>query len=188
MDFLKELLGEELYAQVSEKLAGNDNVRLVNAADGSFVPKSKFDEERDKVKAYKQQVDAMNGQLTQLQNANADADGIRQQLQQLQNDIAAKDAEMQRQAREYRIRDAVRGSKAKNPEVVLRMIDQGKVTEDNGNLLGLADQLEALKKSDAYLFEADYSPNGGVDPNSERGGALGANFDVNQAIRAAAGR
>ena len=97
---------------------------------------------------------------------------------------------MQKQMLEYRIKDSIRGSKAKNADVVLRMVDQSKVSIDGENLLGLSEQLEALKKSDAYLFEDAPGANGGVDPhqNPSGSGAANNNWSVNQAIRAAAGR
>ena len=45
MEFLKKILGEELYAQVAAKLEGNDSVKLANLATGEYVSKSKYDDE-----------------------------------------------------------------------------------------------------------------------------------------------
>ena len=39
MEFLKKILGEELYAQVAAKLEGNDSVKLANLATGEYVSK-----------------------------------------------------------------------------------------------------------------------------------------------------
>lgn len=189
LDFLKPVLGDDLFAQVSEKLQGAEGITLVNTADGSYVPKAKLDEERTTSKTYKTQIDEMNVQLTQLQEAANGNDALKGQIAQLQNDIAAKDAAMQKQKLMYAVKDAVRGSKAKNPDVVIRMIDSGKITENNGQLYGLTEQIDALKKSDAYLFESEGDPNGGVDPHQDPNGQKpGPNYTMNEMIRRAAGR
>ena len=44
MEFLKEFLGDELYAQVEAKLKGNDKVKIANLASGEYVSKSKYDD------------------------------------------------------------------------------------------------------------------------------------------------
>lgn len=43
MEFLKEILGEELYAQVAAKLEGNKTVKLANLASGEYVSKAKYE-------------------------------------------------------------------------------------------------------------------------------------------------
>lgn len=189
IDFLKPALGDELFAQVSEKLQGAEGITLVNTADGSYVPKAKLDEERNTSKSYKTQIDEMNTQLAQLQEAASGNDALKGQIAQLQKDIADKDNAMKQQKLTYSIKDAVRGSKARNTDVVFRMIDQSKITENNGQIYGLTEQLDALKKSDPYLFESEADPNGGLDPHCDPdSGNRGKHFEANDMIRRAAGR
>ena len=49
MVFLKDILGDELYAQVAAKLEGTD-IKLANIADGSFVDKATYDADIEKAK------------------------------------------------------------------------------------------------------------------------------------------
>lgn len=189
IDFLKPVLGDDLFAQVSEKLASATGITLANIGDGSYIPKEKLEEERTTSKGYKSQISELNGKLAQLQEAANGNDALKAQITQLQSDLAAKDAALNRQMLEYRIKDTVRGSKAKNADVIMKMIDIEKIKEKNGELIGLDDQIEALKKSDAYLFEPVSDGNGGVDPHNEPGSdPKPANYNVNQLIRQAAGR
>lgn len=96
---------------------------------------------------------------------------------------------MKQQQLEYAIKNAVRDSKARNADIVTRMIDASKLTQNNGRLYGLEEQIKALKESDAYLFEEEHSTNGGVDPNQEAaGGQSSLNASLNDIIRKAAGR
>ena len=189
IDFLKPALGDDLFAQVSEKLADAKDITLVNTADGSYVPKSKLDAERDVSKGYKTQIDTLNGELTKLKDAAKDSEALKTQITQLQRDIASRDAAMKQKQLQYTIKDAIRGSKAKSVDVVMKMIDEKKITEANGQLFGLNEQIEALKKDYAYLFESENDPNGGVDPHQDpNGNKPGTNFTVNEMIRKAAGR
>ena len=187
LDFLKAALGDELLAQVSEKLKGADNISLVNLSDGNYIPKAKFDEERQAGKAYKAQIEELNGKLGELQALAQDNESLKSQIQQLQDNLQKQGEEMQQQRLQYSIRDAVREKGARNAELVMRMIDPGKISEKNGQLLGLAEQIEALKKSDGYLFRTEQDQ-GGVDPHREPDGHNGTNFAVNEMIRRAAGR
>lgn len=189
MDFLKEILGEELFNQVAEKLKDNDKVRIVNGADGSWIPKDKFDNERETVKTLKKQIADLNTSISDMQAKATDADTIKGQLSQLQADMAKKDEQMKALALGYKVKDAVRAAKAKNADIVMKMIDTGKITEDGDNLLGLSDQIEALKKSDGYLFEGTPAPSGGVDPHTggNNPNPASENYTMNNAIRAMAG-
>lgn len=189
MEFLKQALGEELFAQVAAKLEGNDGIRLANLADGSVIPKDRFEAERAAGKQLKAQIAELTAKLGEMQTAADGADALKAKIAELTADIGKRDAEMARQALEYKVRDAVRGSKAKNADIVMRMIDMTKVAQDGENLIGLTDQLEALRKSDGYLFDGQPAQSGGVDPHTEPvAGETNGNALINSAIRAAVGR
>ncbi len=188
MEFLKEILGDELFAQVSAKLEGNDAIQLANVADGSWIARDKYEQERQAGRGYQKQLGEANAQLQQALAAASGSDALRGQLAQLQQDLAARDEQLRAQRLEYRIRDAVRENRARNVDLVTRMIDATKVAEADGKLSGLDEQLEALKKSDGYLFADASAGSGGMDPHQEPGGASAGNYTINQAIRQAAGR
>lgn len=222
-DFLKPVLGDELFSQFEEKMSGAQGITLVNATDGSYIPKAKLDEERSTSKGYKGQIDelktrleelqkvaegnetlkeqiaqlqkaaegneALKGQIAQLQKAAEGNETLKGQIAQLQKDIARKDAAMAKQRMDYTIKDAVRSNKAKNADLVMKMIDTSKITEKDGVIYGLKEQIDALKETDAYLFESDGGSAGGVDPhNDPQGGSVPPNVLVNNLIRSAAGR
>lgn len=189
MEFLKDVLGEELFNQVAEKLNGNEKIRIANVADGSFIPKEKFDTERNNAKALKTQIEELNSKIGTMQNDSDALNAMRVQLQAMQNDITAKDEAMKKQELRYSIREAVRDSKAKNADIVCRMIDESKISIVDGKLTGLSDQIEALQKSDGYLFNEQTGSKGGFEPKgTPNGGAVSIDSAVNDSIRKAAGR
>lgn len=113
--------------------------------------------ERDNLK---QQVSDRDGQLDDLRkNAgkNEELEATIKQLQEdnkvaaakYQNDLAAKE-------KGFKIEGALRDAKAKNVKAVLSLIDTEKVSvQKDGTLDGLTDQIEAVKKSDSYLFDTE---------------------------------
>lgn len=56
---------------------------------------------------------------------------------------------------DYAIRTALTEAKAKNPEKLAKLIDRDGLKMVDGKLVGLDEQLKALKESDGYLFEGD---------------------------------
>lgn len=186
-DFLKPVLGDDLFAQFSEKMNAAEGITLANVSDGSFIPKAKFDEERNNSKTYKQQIEDLNARLDALQQAAEGNEALKGQIAQLQQDIAAKNTEMAQQRMEFNVIETARKYKARNPELVARMIDKSKITENNGTVYGLTEQFDALKKAEAYLFDDYQDSNGGFDPHKDPGGGKSGNAAINDVIRRAAG-
>lgn len=64
-------------------------------------------------------------------------------------------AEVAKVRLESKIELAINNAKAKNVKSVKANLDLEKIKLDGDKLLGFDDQIEALKKSDAYLFDID---------------------------------
>jgi len=107
MEFLREILGEELYAQVEAKInqhngneANKDKlVKLANLAGGEYVGKGKYDSEIEKLNGMltgkQTELDTANGLIANLEKAakgNAEMQGqfdaYKTQVQQLQEQLA----------------------------------------------------------------------------------------------------
>lgn len=140
--------------------------------------------------------DKQAGELKTLQDAlkaaqdkASVADTLTERVAQLTQDIAARDATIRNNSKQYKIKDELRNQHAKNADVVWKMLNIDKIDEDeNGALNGLAEQLEALKKSDAYLFESDPGQQrGGFSAGPDIGAKSTANDAVNKAIRTLSG-
>lgn len=189
-EFLKPILGEELYAQFEEKMSAATGITLANIADGSHIPKSKFDDVNGKLKTANQSITTLTNQLQEAQQQNGDTVALNQQIAQLTTDVADRDAQIARLAMTYRVKDALRGLNVRNADVVMPLLKMENITEQDGKLVGLTEQVEEIKKTDGYLFSDARHPQVGF------GGAMGGNggksepssADANAAIRIAAGR
>lgn len=188
-DFLKPVLGDELFTQVEAKLSAA-SLNIINLSDGSYIPKAKFDEERNKVKALNTNVADLTQQLNDAKSKADNADTLQATIDQLNKDIADKDAAIAKTTMQYRIKDELRGMKAKNVDIIMPLLKMDKITEKDGKIEGLSEQVDALKKSDAYLFETNPGSNrGGFGGSQDIGGSTGnTNAAVNAAIRSLSGR
>ena len=86
-------------------------------------------------------------------------------------------AEIEKVRLESKIDLAINNAKAKNVKSVKANLDLERIKLDGDKLLGFDDQIEALKKSDAYLFDIDNPINKGVEnnegnPRKDEGGNL----------------
>lgn len=172
MEFLKELLGEELYKQVEEKLKGNDKVKLANLATGEYVAKAKFDATESSLKELKSQVEERDKQLKDLKKNVGDNEELKTKLSELEeaNKKTKEEYEskLQAQAFEHALDGKLIASKVKNPKAVKALLDLEKVSQDGENLIGLEEQLTALKASDNYLFEVEGDTGEGTNPGDTK--------------------
>ena len=132
---------------------------------------------------------ALNDQLKAAQDRAAVADTLTERVSQLTKDVADREAKIASTNRHYKIADAVRNRKARNVDVVLKMLDEDKITEKDGQFEGLNEQLDALEASDAYLFDINPgNQRGGFPGAQDIGGAVDVGSVMNDAIRAMSGR
>lgn len=129
----------------------------------SYIPKARFDEVNNEKKKLELDVRDRDGQLETLKNSTGDVESLKKQIADLQKDNKAKDdahaAEIKQLKIDAAIESALTGAKAKNNTAVkalLKDLDKAELGED-GTIKGLAEQIEALQKSDEYLFEAKES-------------------------------
>lgn len=121
----------------------------------------------------------LEGYLTKTDSDKAAADAVAEALKtapditthpdyiKLQNDLAASATAIAEAKKDAAIRLGLVGAKAKNPKAALALLDVAKLEmQDDGTVKGLKEALDALQKSDAYLFgeAAPTPPTGGFNP------------------------
>ena len=191
---LKTHLGDELFAQVEPKLKGVEGLTIITTNDGSWVPKSRLDEELGKIKDHKTTISTLTKQLEEAKKAGDSAATLQATIDSLNQQLKDRDATITGMKRSSKLLEKATKANAKDPALVVRLLDQSKIGEDDkGNITGVDEQLKSMKESSAYLFNEEGGRRagfgGGKDPASGGSGSGGnSNSDVNAAIRAAAGR
>ncbi len=132
----------------------------------------------DKLNENKTTIDGLNEQLsqrdTQLKDLGTKAED-NEKLKEKVEEYKTKNAELSKewqgkldaQSKNFAISNFLRDAGAKNSKAVSALLDLDKVSlDDKGKLTGLDDQVEALKKSDGYLFTSneteDTKPKDGI--------------------------
>ena len=147
---LTELFGSEAltYDQFAQRCAEH-KAKFADLSGGAYVGKEKYDTlaaERDRLK-------------TRLSEANAKLEGYdpqwKEKAAQAQADADAKIAGMRFDAA---LSSALRDAKVKNPATLTGLLDRDALKLADGKILGLAEQLESIKKDNGFLFESDEKP------------------------------
>lgn len=193
IDFLKPVLGDDLFQQVNDKLANATGITLANIADGSYIPKAKYDEERNKAKNLTTQVNTLTTQLNEANQKAGSVDELNAKITQLTQDVTDRDAKLASLSTDYDIKDALRAAKARDVDIVFGLLDRSKITSKDGKLLGADEQIKAIRDSKGFLFEDEKQPasRGGFGGQQDIIGGNGSesnNSAVNNAIRAMAGK
>ncbi len=132
---------------------------------------------KDKLNENKTTIDGLNDQVsqrdTQLKDLGSQAEDnakLKEQVEmyKTKNSQLSKEWQdkLEAQSKNFAISNSLRDAGAKNTKAVSALLDLDKVSfDDKGKLSGLDDQLEALKKSDSYLFNSNETK----EPNSQDG-------------------
>ncbi len=152
MEFLKDVLGVDLYNQVAEALKGHEkDIKLANLATGDYVSKGKYDSD----------LQARDTRIAELTKEVQDYDGV--DVKKLQQDVAdwqkkyTDDIEAERIASKVQL--AVAKSGARSEKALLGMLDFDKITiGDDGEVKGLDEQIADIKKEDDFLFAETPKP------------------------------
>lgn len=178
MDWLKEHLGDELYSKVTEKLKDNDKVKLANLASGEYIGKDKFIAAETAKKQMEEQLKERNTQLESLKKSAGDNEILKAEIAKLQtantNAQADFDAKLKAAQLDYQLEARLMKEGAINTKAVKALLDASKISLDGENLIGIDEQLKALKEKEKWAFaEADTNvPGAGGNPaqGDTRGG------------------
>ncbi len=168
MEFLKPILGDELYLAVAQKLADRTDIKIANLAQGGYVAKEKFMAAMEKVAAL--EAELKNAQQNtasakEAQNAIALLQATVQKLQQEKELIGRQfEQKLLQEKIETAIMAALTKAKAKNMKAVRALIDESRIVLKDGALTGLTEQIESIKSSDPYMFEISRDTGGGTNP------------------------
>ena len=130
-----------------------EKVLSVNAEQlKGFIPKSRFDEVNNTKKQLEKDLKDRDVQLENLKNSSGDVETMKQTIENLQRDNkAAKDnfeAELAKFKLESAIDTTLLGSNVINTRAVKALLDMDKIKLDGDVLIGINEQIEALKNAE----------------------------------------
>ena len=183
MEFLKEILGEDLFNQVknkvssyNEKVDKDKKISIANVNGGEFIAKAKYDQLKTDLDNTKTSLDTANTTIADLKKNNGDNADLQQKVSDYETKIADLEAtgkaEKAKMLKEIAIKDALYAEKAKHPELLISKFDLSKIILDEKGenvVSGIEEQIKSNKETYKDLFgETEqqggtyrYTPNGG---------------------------
>lgn len=177
MEWLKELLKNAGVENVDE-LEGKISKELPKY----FKPAKEFNEINEELKIVKREKKTLEDDKKKVEDeynnfkegsiSQADYEAKKKEIEDNSK------AEIEEVRLDSKIDLAISNAKARNIKSVKANLELSKIKLDGDKLLGFDDQIEALKESDAYLFEIEKSKNKGLDDtNSKKRKEDGGNYD-----------
>ncbi|MBD5103732.1 MAG: hypothetical protein HDT47_02585 [Ruminococcaceae bacterium] len=159
--------------------------KVMDSLDGNYVTKARFNEVNEENKSLKQTVVDRDKQLEDLKKSSGDSAELKKQIEDLQQQNSVNKAAYEKEMAKLRLDNAVEtalaAAGAKNVKAVRSLFDTDKLKlDDDGKVDGLEEQINAVKKSDPYMFaekevntpvlrgfqpaaSGDFMPNGKTD-------------------------
>ncbi|MCI1750919.1 MAG: phage scaffolding protein [Megasphaera cerevisiae] len=171
---IEEFVAQKLGVADDKKVAAVKDIK--EFLDGSYVPKTRFNEVNEAKKALETTVADRDKQLDTLKNSKGDMESLKKQIKQLQTDNAAQKTEAEAKMKELQFNNAIKlaiADRAQDVDIVSRLFDKTKlILGEDGKVTGLDDQVKALTESKPFLFKPAggkpaYSPNGGGDGSAK---------------------
>lgn len=180
MEFLKAILGDELYAQVAEKVnAYNGNeankdkqIKIADLGSGEYVSKLKLDDVTGQLTGKQQELDAANGLIEELKKGTKGNEELQGKVTAYETQVAQLQEQLKQTQLESAIKVALLGAKANDVDyLTFKLKEKGELElDDKGNVKGIDDKITALKTQFPNQFEAEGGKGGIVDPQPLPGG------------------
>ena len=176
MDF-KELFGEELATQI-EQVATEKGLNFIvdNKEKPNYIPKDRFNEVIGSKNELKTQVSELTSQLDNLKKSAKGNEELTKAIEELQNKNTEWESKYQKSILENAIKMKAIQEKARDINDLGKFLDYNELKlDEEGNVIGLDEQLNSLKENKSYLFESQESktnnnalkPSDGTSLNSQ---------------------
>lgn len=167
MEFLKEILGEELFKQFETAVnayngseANKDKqVKLANLGGGEYVGKGKYDALQALLDGKAAELDTANGLIAELKKGTKGNEELQGKITGYETQVQQLQAELEKTKLENAIQLALRDAKAVDPEyLAFKLREKYKPEEltldENGKVKGMDDKLAGLKTQFPAQFES----------------------------------
>lgn len=169
MEFLKEILGEELFNQIAEKInahngneANKDNqIKLGNLGKGEYVGKGKFDALNEQLTGKQTELDTANNLIAELKKSNKGNEDLQGKITAYESQVAQLQAQLQETKINSALKVALLSEHCTDVDYVTfklmeKLKEKGETLEldENDNIKGWEDKLSGIKTQLPTQFES----------------------------------
>ena len=169
MEFLKELLGEELYTQIESKInehnrneANKDKqIKLGNLATGEYVSKGKFDGISADLSSKTSELEKANSLIEEMKKASKGNEDMQGKITDYETQVTALQKELLDTKLSNAVKVALLSENAADVDYLTFKLNEKLSSEcktleldDNGNVTGLSDRITELKTAYPKMFDS----------------------------------
>ncbi len=145
-------------------IADDVAAKIIDDYGKNYVSKAQFNAKNEELKAAKAEHETMTKELDGLKKANKDNADLSAQIDALKTAAKERDAKYKADMDAFKMTAAIdmalTKAKARNPKAARALLDESALKlKDDGSVSGLDEQIAALQKSDAYMFNGS-TPSG----------------------------
>ena len=178
MEFLKELLGDELYSQVESKInehngneANKENqIKIGNLGKGEYVSKAKHDALQELLNGKETELTSANELIAELKKGTAGNEEMQAKINGYETQVTELQQELVKTKTQSALKVALLAEKAVDVDYLTfkvneKLKERGETLslDDNDNIKGWDNLLEGLKTELPNQFKSAQKPK--VDPN-----------------------
>lgn len=183
MEFLKEILGEELYNQFIEKVNAyngdeahkDKQIKLANLGGGEYVSKAKHDALQALLDGKETELSTANGLIEELKKGTKGNEELQGKITGYETQVSQLQEQLKQTQLESAVKVALLAAHANDLDyMTFKLKNAGELElDDKGNVKGIDDMIKNLKTQYPNQFDADGGKGGGVEPNPLPGGGGG---------------
>jgi hypothetical protein len=152
LEWLKTILGDSYTEDIDKKVSAEIGKE--------FVSRTDFNAANEEKKTMAKTIKERDGQLEELKKV--DAAGLQAEIVKLQGENKTAQEAYDKQLKQIKIETALETRLLKegavNTKAVKALLDPAKISLDGENIVGLDDQLKALKESEKWAFTPQTPP------------------------------
>lgn len=145
MEFLKQIFGDKAltYSDLEAALKDSKDVKLANLAAGGYVDKEKYSALETKNRTLAEQLKGLE---------NVKPEELQAEISRLKDENEKAEQRYQQALLDHAVESKLMAEGAVDVKAVRALLDMSKIKQDGDTLLGLDEQISALKKDKAWAF------------------------------------
>lgn len=164
MEFLKTILGEELYSQLEEKVNAYNSddsnkekqIKIANLGEGGYVSKDKYSALETEKSGVQTQLSEAQKLIDELKKSNKDDEAMQKKVSDYESKTAQLEKELQQTKVDSALKIALLNAKATDVDYLLfKLKEKGEEIklDDKGNVKGIEDMITSLKTQHPNQFD-----------------------------------
>lgn len=178
MDFLKAILGDDLFAQIKQKIDAYNGdeanaekqIKLANLGGGEYISKGKYEALQATLTGKEDELKSANTLIEDLKKSTKGNDDLQGKITTYEGEVTKLQEQLEQTKLESEIKVALLEAKATDIDyMTFKLKEKGELKlDEQGHIKGLKEMLDGLKVQFPNQFESTAIKK--VDPNKLEGG------------------